>query len=891
MRLLQPLLLLNGIALLLVPSGLAGPAQPVTPLVQAYERLQRGNFEEAQALFEKLRNDAKWADAATIGLARTYCSVGRYENALQLLESVESVQGLTDCAEIYYQLGRLDEAEKTVAKALTRAKAYTPAMWVRARILHDKGDLMAADQACQQIVREYTSRAQAGNEIRDPEELLAVGLAGAENARRHSLPKQFQFVLNEVFGDAAKFGKHFWQVDFYAGMLLLEKYNRAEALEAFDDALAINPKAAEALVGKGLAALQVYELREADQFADQALRINPNLVIARRLKADIHLMSGEIKYAIEELEQARKVNPRNEATLARIAACYYLLRQEQELKALIAEVEKANPKCGVFYSELAERLEERKYFAAAREYFLKAIALNPTLTASRNGLALLELRLGEENKARQLLETAFEQDRFNIRVANSLKVLKHLAAYQTIETKRFILRYHPKTDAVLGPIVADYLDEIFDSFTRQYRFEPQQRVVVEIFNNHDMFSGRIVGLPDLHTIGACTGRVIAIVSPHEPGRQKFNWGRVIRHELTHFFNLEQTNMLVPHWFTEGLAVRAEGFARPPAWNKILVDRFNANNLLSLDTINLAFIRPRTPQEWQLAYCQSHLYIEYIRETYGEDLLPKMLDAFGRGQSTSEVIETLCKVNIPEFERDYQAYLELAVKAIDQTDGQIQETNFARLLQIYDDDPEDFNNTAQLAWLYLERNRRDEARRLANEVLAVRKNHPLATAVKARLLLAADDAAGAVKLLEGVLNPKSPTPQVLLTLGQAYFECQAFARAAEQFELGGKLQPGEPRWWREAAKSHARAGNTAGQIAALQKLTPLDPDDLNTRKQLTRLLLDAKRHAEAVASAREALQIDVMDNAVQRMLLEALRGAGKMAEAERLAKRLGQPTSK
>jgi hypothetical protein len=58
--------------------------------------------------------------------------------------------------------------------------------------------------------------------------------------------------------------------------------------------------------------------------------------------------------------------------------------------------------------------------------------------------------------------------------------------------------------------------------------------------------------------------------------------------------------------------------------------------------------------------------------------------------------------------------------------------------------------------------------------------------------------------------------------------------------------------------------------------------------LTRLLLDAKRHAEALASAREALQIDVMDGAVQRMLLEALRGVGKEAEAQRLAKRLGQP---
>ena len=79
-----------------------------------------------------------------------------------------------------------------------------------------------------------------------------------------------------------------------------------------------------------------------------------------------------------------------------------------------------------------------------------------------------------------------------------------------------------------------------------------------------MFSGRVVALPDLHTIGACTGRMVAMVSPHGRGvRKPFNWGRVLRHELVHIFNLEQTNFLVPHWLTEGLAVSNEGFPRPP----------------------------------------------------------------------------------------------------------------------------------------------------------------------------------------------------------------------------------------------------------------------------------------------------------------------------------------
>ena len=41
-------------------------------------------------------------------------------------------------------------------------------------------------------------------------------------------------------------------------------------------------------------------------------------------------------------------------------------------------------------------------------------------------------------------------------------------------------------------------------------------------------------------------------------RKPFNWGRVMRHELVHILNLDQTDYLCPHWFTEGLAVISDG---------------------------------------------------------------------------------------------------------------------------------------------------------------------------------------------------------------------------------------------------------------------------------------------------------------------------------------------
>src|SRR5207249_567574 len=135
--------------------------------------------------------------------------------------------------------------------------------------------------------------------------------------------------------------------------------------------------------------------------------------------------------------------------------------------------------------------------------------------------------------------------------------------------------------------------------------------------NHEMFSGRIIALPDLHTIGASTGRIIALVSPNGRGmRRPFNWARVLRHELVHVFNLEQTGFQVPHWLTEGLAVQQEGYSRPAAWNRLLCERADAGELMDLDTIELGFIRPRSGVDWHLAYCQSQLYVEHLTAKYG-----------------------------------------------------------------------------------------------------------------------------------------------------------------------------------------------------------------------------------------------------------------------------------
>src|SRR5207248_2532406 len=139
---------------------------------------------------------------------------------------------------------------------------------------------------------------------------------------------------------------------------------------------------------------------------------NPRLTAALRLKADLHLFAGEVGEALKMLAKARAINPREEATLARVAACLHMERKAAALADIIKEVEAHNTKPAMFYHELAERLEERRFFPDAEKYFHLAAQLQPQLPYAQNGLGLLYMRQGREEEARKVLDKSFDADPF-----------------------------------------------------------------------------------------------------------------------------------------------------------------------------------------------------------------------------------------------------------------------------------------------------------------------------------------------------------------------------------------------------------------------------------------------------------------------------------------------
>jgi tetratricopeptide (TPR) repeat protein len=867
---------------LLVTTTTAWAAGPPT-LPSARQNLLRGEYEKARTQYEELQKDPKTHDAAVLGLSQVLESVGDYDGSLRQIDfalpsSPKNADLHARRAQLLFDRGRLDEADRSIALALASEPNHFLAHWVRALLLRSRGELSQADNEFRWFVRTYTARSDADQNIKDPDTLLLIGQAGCENARWNNLADQFQFVLNEIYAVSIKEDKDFWPAEYQSGLLYLEKFDCGLAVEAFDQALKINPRAALALVGKGQVALTRLRIDEALKLAEKALQINPRLPEALVLRADLELIAGERSAAIADLTAAEHIKPADETILGRLAACRLIARENGEFRTIEARVKARDKKPGMFDFALAEALAKRQRYEQSEKYYRAASEMWPPLSEAWAGLGFLYMYLGREAEARPLLAQAFDADRFNIRVRNALTVLQHLEHYQTERTEHFVIRFDPETDRLLAKELGRHLESTYSALARQYGYDPGGPVLFEVFNNHEMFSGRITALPDLHTIGASTGNVVAMASPHAKGVERpFNWAHVIRHELVHVFNLKQTHFLCTHWLTEGLAVDNEGYPRPQEWMMLLQDRARTAHLLALTNIDLALVRPRDQDEWMLAYCQAWMYVDYLRQRFGVASIPGMLQAYGEGLDTSTAIQKVCHRTVPEFEAGYRDFIQKTLAAI-HLPARRKPLTLPQLEERHKQKPHDLDVAAELAWALGQRRREDEALALADDVLNHKPAHALATVIKARSMEDQGDEEGARALLEKALDRRDPEPRLLSLLAKLYTAANMERQALDLFELGRQVQPYENQWLVEMLAARQRLGQRDRQIEILQELITRDPDDIAHRKQLARLLLEAGRAREAETAARQALEIDVLDPEAQKNLADALAAEKHWPEA-------------
>ena len=875
-------------------------------LAEARSHLQRGRIDEALELYDSLEDQDLDSAPVAIGKSRCLESRGDWKEATELLETAAKKRPkgaalAARLAEIYLAQGRFEDARHAVAQALKIDENLPRARLVEADLNLALGRLKQADEGYHWFVKFYNQ-----NQPEDAETLMLVAHGAAQYARWHSVPQIFDFVVNTLCNDALAKDKDCWQSHFVAGILLLEKFNRAQAIPELKKGLAINPHAAELHAALAMASLQDHALAEAAQHAGRAIEANPRLPLALVVLADLRLADDEVNEALAALEQALGVNPRDEVALGRVGVCRILQdgfpdraelddllahleniedvnrRDLSRFGQLLASVARRNPHPGRFLYAVGAELEGRKKFDQAERFYREATLAMPQLAGPKSALGLLYMRIGRNEEARKLLDTAFEADPYHVRVSNMRKVLKLLDSYETIATEHFVIRVDSQADLILGRYMADYLEEQYPALVKQFGYEPPARTQFEIFNKakglsaHQWFSARMVGLPWVQTIGASTGMIVALSSPTASDKP-FNWARVVKHEFVHILTLQETHFNIPHWYTEALAVLSEESPRPEIWNQLLVERVPRGELMNLDTINHGFIRPKTPLDWQMAYCQSRLYAQFMIDKFSPDKTGALLAAYRDGLSTDQAIPKVFGVSKPDFEKGYREYLESVVAQL--RGRKLEEAvTPAAAEKEYRDRPGDTRLAARYAHELFKLGKRKEARQIALEALEGNKAEPLAAVVMANLELRGEDVPAAIDWLEPALDREDPHPRVLELLADLRLKQEAFPQAAELFELGLSFDPEHVPWLKGLATALVKTFEYEKLKPVLERLVEVDGDNAAPRKRLAKMALENEEFGDAVRFSRLALNIDVQDVETHRILAEGYGGLKDFAKS-------------
>ena len=866
-------------------------AQVGKEVTQARDLWKTGKYAEAIEAYDLLAKKPdltpETRDAIALGRADCLDSTGEPDQAMTVLKTVaEAPDNKADNADVWARLadlqfskGQWEAAEASFRRALKVKPTNLLARWVEARLLEARGEFAKAEAAYRWFVDYQADNTDAL--AKDAPGLLIVGQAAEKYIRSQfrddELSEELNKVINNVYEVALKTDPDCWQAHWLEGKLFLSGYQEGDARKDLTKALRINPAAAEVIVTLGVADLQGYKLAAGRKKAERALEINPRMAAAQILLADLNITDERFTEARDNAKKAVAENPRDEDGLARLAAAARLLVDPLGAQAVESVVLAQNPKPATFYAALAERLADRRKYQSAERAFLQSIAADPNRADTRIGLGMLYMQIGREAEARDLFEAAFTADPFNVRAKNMRLILKHMEAYRPIETEHYTVLVDPAQDTLLAKYMAKYLESIHGELVQSFGYEPPGLTQIEIMKDHEKFSGRTTALPFIPTVGACTGKVVALASPRT-SKMPFNWARVMKHEVVHVITLQQTEFNIPHWYTEALAVQSEGFPRPQPWNKMLVERVpTRRKLLNLDTINLGFIRPDEPEDRQLAYCQAQLYAQYMLERFGPDALIKMLAAYKRGLTTDRAIDDCFHVAKADFEAKYLNYLDKVVKTIQTRAGEEKPVKFSELERQLKANPDDVELNARMAYEHFARRDYKLAKPFADKALKLKPNQPMASYVKARIFQAIGFDDEALATIEPALDPAKPDVRVLDLLAELLLKNGKLDEAERLYEIGRKDDPQNSKWVAALARVHLRKKDPKF-LDELVILANNDADDLTLRKELTRRFTARKDAANAEHWGNECLYVDVYDPECHTLLAEAYLLGDKPAQA-------------
>ena len=183
-----------------------------------------------------------------------------------------------------------------------------------------------------------------------------------------------------------------------------------KAIEAFDQAIELNPNIISPWFGKGEVYRTIHNYDMALEAYDRAIELNPNIIPAWLGKGEIYRTIHNYDMALEAYDRAIELNPQLEPDQIwydKGTVLYTLKRYEDSLEAFDRAIE-LNPKDAYYWNGRGNVLNEFQFYEAALSAFNNAIKIDPRGAYSWNGKGNALRHLGQNEEALFAFDRAIE---------------------------------------------------------------------------------------------------------------------------------------------------------------------------------------------------------------------------------------------------------------------------------------------------------------------------------------------------------------------------------------------------------------------------------------------------------------------------------------------------
>ncbi|MDP6979728.1 MAG: peptidase MA family metallohydrolase [Myxococcota bacterium] len=230
----------------------------------------------------------------------------------------------------------------------------------------------------------------------------------------------------------------------------------------------------------------------------------------------------------------------------------------------------------------------------------------------------------------------------------------HFVLYQDVDIDRTSGFYGSRR---FEKQVLDVLEGAYRRLEAAIGLRPRDAIVVTI-HDPDVFAERFTGLFRFPAAGFYGGTI------HVRGDTQVTNAliRVLHHELVHAaFDQALPRVALPAWFNEGVAewfeARALGLHHlVPGQKRVLRQIASQEQLFSLAQLSSRALGHLAPRDAQLAYLQSHAFIDYLASVRGDRRLRDLCRRVARTGDLADAVRRIYRGDVSRLEEDFATAL-------------------------------------------------------------------------------------------------------------------------------------------------------------------------------------------------------------------------------------------